>query len=80
MLHIARECPSLRYVLVVLVVAALLAIVHLALSMCRLAARSDRAQAVALAQWLAAREAAQATSSPAEQLSFEQRRPRRATG
>ncbi len=78
-LHGRRKCPSLRCVLVVIVAAALLAIAHLALSMCRLAARSDEAHSIALAQWIAANPAvleatAEVPPITADQLLFERRR------
>jgi len=51
--HGTPICPSLLCVPVVLAVAFLLLIVPLGLAMCRLAAHSDEAQAVAIAEWLA---------------------------
>jgi len=84
--HIPGKCLSLRCVLVVIVAAALLAIAHLALSMCRLAARSDEAHSIALAQWIAANPAvleatAEVPGIAVDQFPFERRRgPRRAAG
>jgi hypothetical protein len=52
-MHNRRICPSLRGVLVVLVAVVLLTVVPLGLAMSRLAARSDEADALALANFLA---------------------------
>ena len=83
-MHNRRICPSLRSVLVLLVAVVPLTVAPLGLAMSRLAARSDEADALALARWLATSNQGEqaATSAHAiDPLPFKRPRgARRATG
>ncbi len=70
------EWPSLRQMLLILIPAAWLAVVLLGMTMFRLAARSDRAQAAAWAEWIADASPAEEQPPPAERPA--EQRPLRA--